>query len=68
MSWLNPAGGLRYHLRGFRHAKRLWWPFRFHLADWLYAWQPPEKTLVLVGPTPHVLDEDLLQGRLADLE
>lgn len=50
-AWLNPAGGLRYHLRGFRHSKRLWWSFRFHLADWLYAWQPPEKTLVVVGPS-----------------
>jgi hypothetical protein len=49
--WLNPAGGLRYHLRGFRYARRLWSPFRFALAEWLYGWQPPEKRLVLVGPS-----------------
>jgi hypothetical protein len=50
-AWLNPAGGLRYHARGFRYAKTLWYDFRFALAEWLYAWQPPEKRLVLVGPS-----------------
>lgn len=48
-AWLNPAGGLRYHLRGFRYAETLWRPFRWHLGEWLYAWQPPEKKLVIVG-------------------
>jgi hypothetical protein len=48
---LNPAGGLRYHARGFRYEKTLWYAFRFSLAEWLYAWQPPEKRLVLVGPS-----------------
>jgi hypothetical protein len=50
-AWLNPAGGLRYHARGFRYAKTLWYDFRFALAEWLYAWQPPERRLVLVGPS-----------------
>ena len=50
-AWLNEAGGLRYHLRGFRYAENLWQPFRFALAEWLYAWQPPEKRLVIVGPS-----------------
>lgn len=50
-AWLNPAGGLRYHARGFRYAKTLWYDFRFALAEWLYTWQPPEKRLVLVGPS-----------------
>ena len=49
VAWLNEAGGLRYHLRGFRYAETLWQPFRFALAEWLYAWEPPEKKLVVVG-------------------
>lgn len=48
-AWLNEAGGLRYHWRGFRYADNLWSPFRFALAEWLYAWEPPEKKLVVVG-------------------
>ncbi len=48
-AWLNEAGGLRYHFRGLRYAENLWAPFRFALAEWLYAWQPPEKKLVVVG-------------------
>lgn len=66
-AWLNPAGGLRYHLRGLRHAKRLWWPFRFHLADWLYAWQPSEKTLVIVGPSGGYCIEPLTLERFERL-
>jgi hypothetical protein len=50
-AWLNPAGGLRYHVRGFRYAKTLWSDFRFSLAEWLYGWQPPERRLILVGPS-----------------
>ena len=50
-AWLNPAGGIRYHVRGFRFAERLWAPFRWHLGEWLYAWAPPEKKLVIVGPS-----------------
>jgi hypothetical protein len=50
-AFLNEAGGLRYHLRGLRYAENLWQPFRFALAEWLYAWEPPEKKLVVVGPS-----------------
>jgi hypothetical protein len=50
-AWLNPAGGLRYHVRGFRLSETLWAPFRFALAEWLYGWEPPEKKLVVVGPS-----------------
>lgn len=49
VSWLNEAGGLRYHLRGYRYAESSWQPFRFALAEWLYAWKPPEKRLLVVG-------------------
>ena len=51
VSWLNDAGGVRYHLRGLRYAENLWQPFRFALAEWLYGWNPPEKRLVIVGPS-----------------
>lgn len=47
----NLAGGVRYHLRARRHARRLWEPFRWSLGEWLLGWQPPEATLVLVGPS-----------------
>jgi hypothetical protein len=50
-AWLNPAGGLRYHLRAYRFQRQLWQPFRWGLGEWLLGWQPPEKTLVLVGPS-----------------
>jgi hypothetical protein len=50
-AWLNAAGGLRYHARGFRYANSLWAPFRWHLGEWLYGWDPPERKLVVVGPS-----------------
>ncbi len=65
--WLNPAGGLRYHLRGFRHARRLWWPFRFGLAEWLYEWQPPERRLVVVGPSAGYCLEPLTLERFDEV-
>ncbi|HEV8246509.1 MAG TPA: hypothetical protein VGP93_12105 [Polyangiaceae bacterium] len=66
-AWLNPAGGLRYHFRGFRHSRRLWWPFRFALAEWLYAWQPPERRLVVVGPSAGYCIEPLTLERFDEL-
>lgn len=36
-SFLNPAGGIRYHLRAFRHQNRLWLPFGKAVADWIRA-------------------------------
>jgi hypothetical protein len=50
-AFLNPAGGLRYHVRGYRLSETLWAPFRFALAEWLYGWEPREKRLVIVGPS-----------------
>lgn len=47
----NPAGGLRYHLRAYRYSETLWQPFRWALGEWLLGWEPPEKTLVMVGPS-----------------
>jgi len=48
---MNPAGGLRYHLRARRYAEHLWQPFRWALGEWLLGWQPPEPTLLLFGPS-----------------
>jgi len=50
-AWMNPAGGLRYHWRAFRHGNRLWQPYRWALGEWLLGWTPPEKNLVIVGPS-----------------
>ncbi len=47
---LHPSGGLRYHFAAFRH-RRLWVPFHDRVRDWLTAWQPASRRLVLVGPS-----------------
>jgi hypothetical protein len=47
----NRGGGVNYHLRARHYAKKLWEPFRWALGEWLLAWHPPEKNLVLVGPS-----------------
>ncbi len=47
----NPAGGVNYHLRARLHSRKLWEPFRWSLGEWLLGWQPPERSLVLVGPS-----------------
>jgi hypothetical protein len=47
----NAAGGLNYHLRARRYAKKLWEPFRWSLGEWLLGWTPPERNLLLVGPS-----------------
>lgn len=54
MSWsqlFNAAGGLPYHWRALRNQGTLWAPFRTSIAGWLEHWQPPEKQLILVGPS-----------------
>jgi hypothetical protein len=48
---MNPAGGLRYHLRALRFKNREWQPFRWNIGEWLLGWQPPEATLLVVGPS-----------------
>lgn len=47
----NIAGGVRYHLRGWRHADSLWQPFRHALGVWLTQWQPGGDKLVIIGPS-----------------
>ena len=50
LSWLNPAGGLRYHLRALA-AGRAWEPFRTSLAKWLARFEARSPRAVLVGPS-----------------
>jgi hypothetical protein len=50
-TWLNATGGLRYHLRAWRYRASLWAPFRRAIAAWLAEWSPPERELLLVGPS-----------------
>lgn len=50
LRWLNPTGGLRYHLRALRYRAR-WEGYVAGVARWLRAWAPPEDRLVLVGPS-----------------
>jgi hypothetical protein len=49
-AWLNPAGGLRYHVRALASGRR-WAPFRASLAEWLGGFEPGVPRAVLVGPS-----------------
>lgn len=48
---LNPAGGLRYHLRALRYSKETWQPFRRDISNYLLSWKVTSKTLLIVGPS-----------------
>jgi len=49
-AWLNPAGGLRYHVRAL-FGGRSWAPFRAALGGWLAQLEPRVPRGVLVGPS-----------------
>ena len=49
-AWNNPAGGLRYHVRAWRHHDE-WEAYRSGLREWLNSWRPGRSTLALVGPS-----------------
>ena len=48
---LNPAGGIRYHLRARSYRRELWQPFRMEIGEYILRWKPRESTLLLVGPS-----------------
>lgn len=48
--WLNPAGGLRYHVRAWASGER-WDGFRAALACWLAEFEPRSSRALLVGPS-----------------
>ncbi|MCX8043893.1 MAG: hypothetical protein N3B18_07195 [Desulfobacterota bacterium] len=46
---INPAGGLRYHLRAMLYSPVLWRGFRKNIGAWLERWNPPEHRLIIIG-------------------
>lgn len=46
---INPAGGLRYHLRAAIYGPVLWRGFRESIGSWLERWNPPEQSLIIIG-------------------
>ena len=60
VSWLNPAGGLRYHVRAWASGSR-WNEFRGALAGWLSEFEPRSERVLLVGPSAgHTLPDAFL--------
>ena len=61
LSWLNPAGGLRYHVRALS-SSRGWGPFRVALGSWLSTFEPRTSRAVLVGPSAgYTLPDEFLR-------
>lgn len=65
-AWLNPAGGLRYHVRALR-AGRLWQPFREALGRWFPVFDVPGVRAVLVGPSAAYTFPDAFLSQFAAL-
>jgi len=63
-AWLNPAGGLRYHLRALG-AGQHWRPFRAALARWLAGFDGPSAHAVLVGPSAAYTFPDAFLSRFS---
>jgi len=63
-AWLNPAGGLRYHLRALG-AGRYWQPFRAALASWLSRFDGPTAHALLVGPSAGYTFPDAFLSRFS---
>lgn len=64
-SLFHASGGLIYHFRALRHARRLWRPYRAAVAGWLADWRPDTGHLLLLGPSGgYTLPRDFL-GRFA---
>ncbi len=62
MRLLNPTGGLVYHLRAKRYRDSLWVPFRNQISQFLDDWTPPEKELLVLGPSGgYTLTTDFLE-------
>lgn len=60
--FLNPAGGLSYHLKALLYSGKRWKPFREAVSVWLRQWNPPEKKLIIIGASGgYILDPDFLR-------
>lgn len=47
----NPAGGLFYHYKALRLKRSFWSPFIHPLNQWLRSWSPPQRELIIIGPS-----------------
>ncbi|MET0791071.1 MAG: hypothetical protein ABW061_06075 [Polyangiaceae bacterium] len=66
VSWLNPAGGLRYHVRAWTSGDR-WSGFRDALASWLAEFEPRSSRAVLVGPSAGYTFPDAFLKRFSSI-
>lgn len=66
LAWLNPAGGLRYHLRALR-AGNAWQPFQRQLGAWLERFTPSSERALLVGPSAGYTISDAFLRRFREL-
>jgi len=66
LAWLNPAGGLRYHVRALR-AGRSWQPFRDALQRWLPRFEARGVRALLVGPSAGYSLSDAFLSNFAEL-
>lgn len=64
--WLNPAGGLRYHVRALCGGHQ-WQPFREALNGWLPRFDAPGVRAVLVGPSAGYTFPDAFLGQFSEL-
>ena len=51
MSWFSRSGGIIYHLRAIRYARALWRSHQEQVENFLKAWNPKSRTLILIGPS-----------------
>lgn len=65
-AWLNPAGGLRYHLRALLSGNA-WQPFRLQLGAWLEGFTPSSERALLVGPSAGYTFSDEFLRRFREL-
>lgn len=65
---VNPAGGLRYHVRALRYRRRLWPGFTQPLGAWLAAFTPRATALLLVGPSAGYCLPAAWLGRFATVD
>ncbi len=66
LSWLNPAGGLRYHVRALASARH-WAPFRAALGAWLNELEPSSPRALLVGPSAGYTFPDAFLRRFSSI-
>lgn len=59
---LSKTGGLIYHWRAFRYRNSVWAPFRQNISHFLDAWNPEEKSILIIGASGgHTLPSDFLE-------